>query len=823
MRNEDLQANIPTVATIQSTLSQYTESVNQTIIALWQNTGLSQVPDLSLYATGGYARDELFLYSDVDILILFPAPINDEIAAQISQFLTAVWDAKIKISHFVGDYTALQQLIQEDLDRYTNLLELRLIAGTAIPQDIYQQWIAQIDPQTFYQRKLAESSARHKNYGETSYALEPNVKQSPGGLRDIHVLHWQLKRYQLELDSPLQLYDLLNQDEAQELKTHYAYLCWIRWLLHTIANRAEDRLLFEYQKGLAEFLEIPGNSINERVEKLMNEYYLAIKKNNEILDILTQEIQQKISPPTANAPTLAPLSDLLKNPELILNFFQELMHNELSSNDIRTLRQLREHFAKITDNPNFRKSFLHFIKNTTPLEPALHLMHRYGLLGSYISDFQRLTGRMQYDLFHVYTVDKHLLMVIRILDSFEQPAASTEYPLCHQLFQQIPNKLIIRLAALFHDIGKGLGGDHSQLGKKISVKFNELHALEPSDSDLIAWLVQQHLLMSITAQKKDIYASDVIEAFAQEVASIERLNYLYLLTVADIVATDSKLWNSWKASLLQQLYQSTVRCLENNSDHPTESLIASSQQQALAYLPAQISIETAQKLWQDWPHKYFLRHAPKTIALHTEKILSNPDQQHPVVVITHLSGHKTYEIFIYMQDKSLIVCNTTHIFDKLHFNILEAQILTSQTGYTLDTFVISDLNEINQKLSDSKLAITLQQELGKSLKIPVTRKRATSRRQKQFAMTPTIEFITDTANKRTVMSLVALDMPGLLATVTACFAKQGIQIQHAKIATMGERAEDTFYITQEDGQPLLANIQEQLHQMLLQNLSGTAA
>ena len=810
----ELFASLPCVNDINQYLQRHTKIIDNIIQHIWAENQ-PYLANVSVYATGGYARNELYIHSDVDLILVYEHDIAQQTQQKISDFLMQLWDYKIPISHYIGTIENLVLSAKEDLNRYTNLLEMRHITGEVLSTKLFTKIIQEKPITTFYQEKLKEQKNRHLNYGETSYLLEPNIKESPGGLRDVQTLNWLTLRMHTTTN-------LLTLDEKKELTSYVNFFKYLRWILHFVAKRAEERLLFEYQKTIAKLLDYPGDIINHRIEKLMNQYYLITKKSNTLLDIWSQAINEYLQMDT-NYLSLSHQSDIEKKPQLILELFQYIADNPIyktfSIETIRYFRVLSKKMVEYKTNNDFNKAFIRFVNDTQNLETALRLMHRYDLLGAYIDDFQRLTGRMQYDLFHVYTVDKHLLEIIKMLCFFEKPTAETNYKTCHQIISQLSDKVVLRLAGLFHDIGKGLDGDHSTLGANICQDFAKQHQMSLDQTELLIWLVENHLLMSVTAQKKDIYDPKVIEAFAQQVKTKQRLEHLYLLTVADIIATNPKLWNSWKATLLRQLYNACLRCLQNDArEYPTHTVVAMTQQHALKVLiEAGYNQQQIQNLWQHWQEKYFLRHSPQNVVRHTNAILSN-DSSDATILVNALSGNKAIEIFVFMPDKPLIIANTASLFDKLQLSIAEAQILTASNDYTLDSYVLIKTDSTKTTLTCEQIQHSLLKTLNVDLKKPTTNKRFISRRQRHFTIGTDLNFQYDKENNRTIMSLVTTDTTGLIATLTKAFAKHKVQIQHAKIATMGERAEDTFFIVDKERLPLSDILQKSLYETIIKLL-----
>ncbi|NAW85333.1 bifunctional uridylyltransferase/uridylyl-removing protein GlnD [Photobacterium halotolerans] len=814
---------------------------------LWPLFGLDKRDDLSLVAVGGYGRGELHPLSDVDILLLSATPLDNHTGKQISEFLTLLWDLKLEVGHSVRTVEECINIGLEDLTVATNLQEARLLCGS---EDSFLQLQDQINSgkfwpsEAFYRAKVEEQRIRHARYHDTTYNLEPDIKSSPGGLRDIHTLSWVARRHfgatnLLEMSR----FGFLTDAEYRELYECQASLWRIRFALHCELKRYDNRLTFEHQASVAQKLGYQGEG-NKPVEMMMKEFYRTLRRVAELNKMLLQLFDQAI---LKNGDELA-IVDLDEDfrlvgnliearkpalfqarPETILDMFLHIAGNsEIEGISAPTLRQLRTARRRLNrflvDIPAAREKFMELVRQPNALNKAFRLMHRHGVLAAYLPQWSQIVGQMQFDLFHVYTVDEHSVRLLKHMNKFSDPANRELHPICCEVYPRIQKKELLILAAIFHDIAKGRGGDHSELGADDAYRFCLEHGLSRPEANLVTWLVKNHLLMSVTAQRRDIYDPDVITEFAKTVRDEERLDYLICLTVADICATNQELWNSWKRTLLAELYYSSQKALRRGLENPPDvrERIRHNQQMASALLRSQgFSQREVDVLWQRFKADYFLRHTHQQIAWHAEALLKHANPDEPLILISKKPTRGGTEVFVYSRDKAKLFAIVVAELDKKNLSVHDAQIMTSKDGYTLDTFMVLDPN--GDPLTDNRRAM-VRDDLIHALDtmVSVRRNKRPPRKLRHFNVKTQVDFLPTKTGKKTMMELVALDMPGLLARIGSVFADQNVSLQAAKITTIGERAEDFFILVNEEGQQLSAEQESALKTALIERIDDAA-
>jgi [protein-PII] uridylyltransferase len=681
----------------------------------------------------------------------------------------------------------------------------------------------------FFRAKMDEQRARHTRFDETAYKLEPNVKESPGGLRDIQTIAWVAKRH-FGADTLYGLVEhgFLSEREYAELRHGQAFLWRVRFALHTLASRNEDRLLFDYQVKVAQRFGYRDARHNLAVEQFMQKYYRNIKALSAINDILLQLFSEAILHSENNAEPV-PINPRFqsrhgfievrdpevfrRHPSALLEIFY-LMQTRPRLTGIRaeTLRLMRRD-RRLIDNEfradmRNRRLFTEILCQRGGVTRALRRMNRYGILGRYLAEFGRIIGRMQYDLFHTLTVDEHTLFVIRNLRRLRLPRFDHELPFASEIMQRLDKPHLLYVAGLFHDIAKGRGGDHSELGALDAETFCREHGISSEDTELVCWLVRQHLLMSMTAQRKDISDPAVVHEFAQAVGGRERLDRLFLFTICDIRATNPELWNSWKESLLTELYHGTTRALARGLENPLREgeLIAETRSTAAATLTRdRVRTPVFKSIWARMGDDYFLRHTPTEIAWHTTAIARRGrDAGDTPLVMVDIGGNRGTTVFVYTRNRDYLFGLTTGILAQLGLSILDARINTTRDGYTVDSYVVTESD--GDTIAEPHRAREIEAALAQAIADPeISRVRVTrraSRRSRAFTVPTQIYFRDDPDRDRTVMELITADRPGLLSTVGDVFRKRGILVDAAKIATIGERAEDIFYITDRDHRPI---------------------
>jgi [protein-PII] uridylyltransferase len=778
-------------------------------------------PGCALLAVGGYGRGELFPHSDVDVLVLLPrslAECQPGTAARIERFIGLLWDTGLEIGHSVRTIDECEAEMEGDAVIRTSLLERRLLAGS---RSLYTRFVhrfdATLDVRSFYEAKALEQQQRHLRYQDTAYNLEPNLKESPGGRRDLQTILWIARAAGFgHAWRDLAARALITATEARDLARNETLIDDLRIRLHYLAGRREDRLVFDLQSALARELGLVDAPSRRASEQLMQRYYRAAKSIRQLNVILLQNLharlfpaEVKVQPIDADFQAVDELLDL-KNEELfarrpgaILDSFLTLQrHPELKGMSAPTLRALWRHRkcvdAAFRRDPANHARFLAILRQPHGVTHELRRMNQYGILGRYIPAYGRIVGQMQHDLYHVYTVDEHILMVIRNLRRFTEAQHAHEYPLCSRLIADFARPEVLYLAALFHDIAKGRGGNHSHLGSLDARRFCRQHGLAPDDSGLVAWLVEEHLTMSLTAQKQDISDPAVVAAFAAKVRTERRLGALYLLTVADIRGTSPRVWNAWKAKLLEDLFHATLARLTGRAASATldDSLEARRLEAARQLRLYAIPEHAEQALWNKLDSVYFQRHSADEIAWHARQLYFRVDGTEPVVRARLSRSGAGLQVMIYLPDQKELFARICGFFGRARLSILDAKIHTTRHGYALDTFIVHD--PVSAHAAYRAVTGYVEFELKRLLTErapleppPIGRM---SRHLKHFPLTPEVRLFPDDKGTHYILEIVAGDRPGVLARIAYTLAKANVNVASAKINTLGERAEDVFLI-----------------------------
>ena len=784
---------------------------------LWQ--ALELPSSLALVAVGGYGRGELYPASDVDILLLLPNPPDEALTTSLERAVALFYDIGLEIAPSVRTLDECRRAALDDLTIQTALLEARLLTGnSAVFRELCEQLMEDLEPQAFFEAKRLEQDERHRRYQDSPYSLEPNCKEAPGGLRDLQTILWIARAagYGNSWEDLAQ-HGFITPAEEQQLQRSVSFLQRLRTRLHLHVNRREDRLLFDYQTALAEQLGFEPTPTRRASERLMQGYYRTAKEVTQINTILLLNLGAAISPPPQQLPqainerfrNACDLLDVVdedlfgSNPGAMLEAFLLMQrHPQLQGMTARTLRALWHARTLIDDSfrrsPDNRAYFLEILKQPRGVLHELRRMNQFGVLGRYLPNFGRIVGQMQHDLFHVYTVDQHSLQVLRNLRRFLAGEFAHEYPLCSELISDFPRPWVLYVAALFHDIAKGRGGDHSELGAVDAAKFCADHGIDAEDSELIVWLVRRHLLMSSVAQKQDIADPDVVGAFAATVKDERQLVALYLFTVADIRGTSPKVWNTWKGQLLEQLFRSTCRTLLAGGQVPVrQGLIEERQQEALRLL-RYFALPDAvhQRLWRQLDTVYFLRHSAEEIAWHTRALHYRTRVEEPVVKARVNPQGEGLEVMIYTRDQRDLFARLVGFFSRAGYTIVDAKIHTTRHGYALDSFMLLDLSD---RGSDRAMITYIEHELSARLsrlsppEAPGSGR--ISRQVRHFPVQPLVTIEPDEKGLHYVLSVSAADRPGLLYTVAMTLAAHSANLHTAKISTLGERVEDTFLLS----------------------------
>jgi [protein-PII] uridylyltransferase len=817
----------------------------------WRSQHLADVDSWALVAVGGYGRGELHPCSDIDIMLLVPEPPDAEGRGKLERLVTFFWDIGLEIGHSVRTVEECVQESTADVSVMTTLLEARQLAGSTA---LVARMRDALSPEhvwpvkEFFEAKVREQSDRHMKAHDTAYNLEPNVKTGPGGLRDIQTIAWVAKRHfgSDTLDG-LATRGFLSVAELRRLKQAQAFLWKVRFGLHVLTGRREDRLLFDHQIRLAQTFGYEDASYTLAVEQFMQRYYRTVMDvsllNELLLQLFREAILTESEPPrplnarfqVRNGSLEAVSSDVFaRTPSAILELFVLLQQNpDINGVRASTMRAVARSLWLIDEefrqNPRNHRLFLEIVRSPVGVTHELRRMNTYGVLGRYIPAFGRIVGRMQYDLFHAYTVDAHTLFVVSNLRRFAIPRYDHELPAASRIMQSLPRTEIAYLAALFHDIAKGRGGDHSELGGVDAEAFCLEQGLSRYDARLVAWLVRNHLELSITAQKQDIADPQVINAFARKVGDETHLDYLYVLTCADVRGTNPKLWNSWKASLFHDFYDRVKRALRRGLESPIdqEQLVRETQEAARRLLVEHgVSDTDVEKTWVRFSPPYFLRHTPDEVAWHT-RLLAERDagSDEPLVALDPRGVRGTTSVLIFARPHRHGFARTTAVLDQLGLNVVDARITPTGDGFSLDLYHV--LEDDGAPITDNDRKNEIEHAIWRSLQRPEDTPFAVSRRaprQARMFNTPTqIQLNVDDRNRRSVLELTAGDRPGLLSDIGKVLMEQHLQLHDAKIMTVGERAEDVFYITDFEQRPLSAAAAQTLREKLMQALDRRRA
>ena len=802
---------------------QLSKVTDQLLTQFWSDCGLDN--DATLLAVGGYGRSSLFPYSDIDILILLPtnADLAKSLSKKVEQYVASCWDAGLEIASSVRTVAECISESEQDITVRTSLLEARLLCGKKLLfKEFTNAFEAAMDPKAFFQAKLAEQIQRHYKYQDTPYALEPNCKESPGGLRDLQIISWVSKAALLgDTFKDLNQAGLVTQRELTELIRNQRFLETLRANLHLLAGRRQDVIVFDLQTALAKVMGIEEESSRLASEAIMRRYYWAAKAVNQLNDVLLQNIEALLFPQESKTTHPIPgegnehfierqgVLDITdpqlyqKHPEQILRTFlvfaQTANVKSLSATIFRALYNARTKMdSKWRAAPINKALFMEILKQPDGVTRAFQLMNRSSVLGRYLPAFRRIVGQMQHDLFHIYTVDQHILMVLRNVRRFMIVEHTHEFPYCSSLIAHFDKPWLLVIAALFHDIAKGRGGDHSELGKADVRKFSKEHGLDKKDTELVVWLVAEHLNMSQTAQKQDISDPDVVRAFAKKVGDERHLTALYLLTVADVRGTSHKVWNAWKGKLLEDLYRATLRVLGGAKPDASSELAQHQEESKTKLRLYGINDESYEDLWKQLDVAFFLRQDSSDIAWLTRHLYNkvNSDQ---VIVRARLSPiGDGLQVAVYVKDQEDLFARICAYFERHGFSIWDARIHTTRHGYALDTFQVSGSTLVDEGGSYRDIIQLVEFELTAALNntdpLPNPSMGRLSRQSRTFPIQPRVHMVPDERGRYYTLALSASDRTGLLYTISRVLAKHQVSIHTARINTLGERVEDVLLL-----------------------------
>jgi len=814
----------------------------------WTKFFPAEAQDIALVAVGGYGRGELHPASDIDILILLRED-DGRYTEALEGFITFMWDIGLEIGHSTRSLAACVSEAKADITVATNMMESRLLYG---PDELFTQLREQTGPQNiwpsraFFEAKWKEQKERYHKYHDTAYNLEPNVKEGPGGLRDIQMIGWVAKRhFDADTLQDLVRHDFLTDKEYQALWDGQLFLWRVRFALHQITGRREDRLLFDHQRTLARMFGYQDEGHSLAVELFMKQYYRTIMELGRLNEMLLQLFQEEILYAEDTSPPF-PLNERFQirkgflevrnsqvfreHPTALLELFLIMEQRpDLLGVRANTIRLVRDNRQLIDDafraRPEARALFLQILSQKHGVTHELRRMNRYGILAAYLPVFAKIVGLMQHDLFHVYTVDEHTLFVLRNLRRLTVPEFAHEYPLASQTIHSLDKPVLLYIAALFHDIAKGRGGDHSELGAADARQFCRDHQLQEDETDLVVWLVKNHLSMSRISQRKDIGDPDVINEFAAIVGDQRHLDNLFLLTMADIRATSPTVWNSWKHALLEELYRSTKAQLSRGLHRPLQEqdLVNGVKQEALEMLRHQrIRDPQVQGLWQRLPDEYFLHYSSNEVVWHAQSILSAQNETPPLVLIRQQTKRGGTEVFIYTPLQPRLFAQTTTVLERMGLTVADARLVSSTDGYSFNSFIVLEENgqAISQAMRVQEILTELKRALSRPEVLPELHKRSMPRQLRHFPISTQVEFKQDEYEDRTVFEVTTMDRPGLLARIARILLAEHIFIRNAKITTLGERAEDVFFVTDEKGLPLDADRQQALKEAIILELDN---
>ncbi|MEM5428583.1 [protein-PII] uridylyltransferase [Cupriavidus oxalaticus] len=839
-----LFADFNTSTNVGTLITRLRRAVDAALVEAWR--GLEMPASAALVAVGGYGRGELLPYSDVDVLLLLPAEPGQDTTGRLERFIGLCWDLGLEIGSSVRTLDDCIRESRQDITIQTSLLEARLVTGSRkLFESMRTRYLADLDPAAFFQAKLLEMRQRHAKYQDTPYALEPNCKESPGGLRDLQVILWMTKAAGLG-DSWKELFErgLLTQREAQELARNERLLKTIRARLHLVAGRRQDVLVFDLQTALAESFGYRQTTNKRASEQLMRRYYWAAKAVTQLNSVLLLNIEAMLFPSESQVTRvlnerfverqgmLEITSDDVyeRDPHAILETFMLYQRTPgVKGLSPRTLRGLYNARTVMTaswrNDPENRRLFLAIMQEPQGITHALRLMNQTSVLGRYLINFRRIVGQMQHDLFHVYTVDQHILMVVRNMRRFSIVEHTHEFPFCSQLMASFDKPWVLWVAALFHDIAKGRGGDHSKLGTQDARRFCKQHGIAREDADLISWLVEHHLTMSHVAQKQDLTDPEVVHAFARVVGSERYLTALYLLTVADIRGTSPKVWNAWKGKLLEDLYRITLRVL-GGAKVDSHSLWSQRKEETISTLRLKaFDPELGKPLWAQLDVAFFLRHDARDIAWLTRHLYDKVDSPAPVVKARISPAGEGLQVAVYVQDQPDLFARICGYFERKAFSIQDAKIHTTRHGYALDTFQVTDpgmAGNGNERGNYRDIIALVEHELCEKLRqqdaLPEPTQGRLSRQSRSFPIKPRVDLRADERGQYYLLSLSANDRTGLLYAIARVLARHRVSVHSARINTLGERVEDVFLV---DGSRLAADnrLQIQLEQDLLAALA----
>ena len=852
--NDDLNQQFIEGVGIAEILKTRSQLIDGLLQQMWHRHQLDELDNLSLVAVGGYGREEMHPASDVDLLVLLAKEPDAATEAKLSDFVTELWDLGLEIGHSVRTLDECISESKADLTVITNLIEARYLCGNSelFERLEYEVSSKKIWPSTeFFLAKIKEQDDRYKRFGDTAYRVEPNLKEGPGGLRDLQMLGWiVLREYgisTLKALSESKDNDLLNPKEYETLIEARDFLWKVRFVLHQLTGRKEDRLLFDHQRQLAHSFGYTVDEKNQSIEAFMQSYYKTITKLERLNEILLGLLREHIL--KGNTPVSIPINESFNNennyldlkdkdlfkthPPTFLALFHLLqLHPELKGLTPKTIRELRRNLSLM--NEEFRRNsvnkelFIKIISQPRRVNFVLRRMNRYGVLAAYIPAFANIVGRMQYDLFHAFTVDDHTLNVVRNIRRLITKQGKEDDPFCSELFAKMDKPMILVLAGIFHDIAKGREGSHSELGAVDALEFCRSHKLDEADAQMVSWLVKQHLLLSSVAQRKDINDPEVIQEFTKVVNTQERLDYLYVLTISDIKGTNPTLLTSWKHSLLEELHKHASQFLANKTSNASNEdfisgQIKESKRAVLTLLDQQgKDPRHCKSFWARFNDDYFHQFSKERLYWHIKEI-SEQQFSGNIIRIADSFKQDSSVLLIYAKDEKNLFVKVTSVIEQQRLNVVGASITSTKDDYDLLTFYL--LNREGHMLKNAKD----KQQLLESVETNLQQTQLSynfshhrmPRQLKHFDTKTEVTFTLNEKQQETIITIKTADTAGILTRIGEVFNQQGLSIHAARITTLGEIAEDIFQVTSNSGKMIIdVDKHREIEMALIEKLEG---